>query len=309
MRRAGPALSGYGILLLANLSLAGGYAFVAACHGEVLVWHLLLVRSVVYLLALAPAARRAGRASLGAARSGLLLRGVTGSVFQALMTYALGVLPLAVATLLGKTSPLWTLLLVWLLFGTAPVRADVGAIAIALVGVAVILLPEGGQDVTAVPVLGLAAAVAAGAANAVEFVTIRRLRQREAPTTVNLWYGAVMLVVSAPLALLGSWPSSARLWAYVLGYAVLSLVGQMLLAADLGRVTATTASAGALTVPVFGALIGWVAFSERLSALEVVGILLVLVAAGAVSRVEAGRHLPPAPPFRWSAASRASPSQ
>lgn len=293
------AASGFAVLLVANLALAGGYTFVAACDGHVAVWHLLLVRGAVYVVGLGPWALRHGGVRLGAGhRRRLALRGVTGTTFQALMTYALGALPLATATLLAKTAPLWTVLLVWLLFGIVPLGADVLAIFVAVAGVAVILHPEGTQALATLSTLGLVAAVGAAVANSCEFVVIRRLRRTVDANTINVFYGLVTFAVSLPFAPFGAWPTSARVWLYVVGYGVCSLIGQTLLALDLRRVTATTAAALALTVPVWAVLLGWVLFSQTLSALELCGVALVLAGGWIVARSETRRH-GVEPALRW----------
>jgi drug/metabolite transporter (DMT)-like permease len=213
---------------------------------------------------------------------------------------AITVLPLSVATLLGKTTPLWELLMLWLLLALRPNVSDLLLIPVAILGLVLILHPEGHLSLLALGYAALLLALAAGVLNSLEFITLRRLRGSDQPHTINLWYAAVMIVATLPVALLQPWPDDPRIWLFAGMFCLCSLAGQSLLAEGMHHASPTFASVAALLVPVFATLIDWGVFGQLLSGIELAGIALVLLPAALIARAE-GRHSAAlaAATFRW----------
>jgi drug/metabolite transporter (DMT)-like permease len=214
-------------------------------------------------------------------------------------------LPLSIATLLAKTTPLWELLVIFALFALRPLLGEVLLVPIALLGLGLILHPEGGIDIFALGVGGVALGLAAGLLNSLELVALSRLRRRDPAPTINLWFAGCGIALMLPLALAHPWPAAPVIWLYALAFSVCSLGGQMLLAHAMHAVSPTIASIGTLLVPVFATVIAWIVLGQRLSGVELVGIAIVLVAGALVIRLE-GRHgtALAAAPWRWAAMRR-----
>ena len=298
----GRAIEGYGSLFGAFFCIAVGYAFAHAAEGRLTVWQLLAGRALLYLAALAPWAVLHPREARGVNRLGLVLRGVFGTAMIGSLVHAIGLLPLSTATVLGKTTPLWSLLVVWALFAVPPILAELAFVPLALLGVALILHPEGTVPLTVGSSVGIGLALAAGFFNALEYVTLHRLRRTDGASAINFWYAGVMLAVALPMALGDPLPRAPEAWAIGLLFGLSTFLGQMLLALSLGRVTPVAAATGALSVPVLSAAIGWAVFAERVSALEFLGGLLVVAPAGAVIWLENRRgDRAGSSPFRWQA--------
>jgi drug/metabolite transporter (DMT)-like permease len=179
---------GYACIIVANLVFAIGFSFVAAIGGAMTVWQLVLVRGVVFGLVLMPWAVRHGKLASGSSRGLLLLRGGLGTVMVLCLLSAIAVLPLSVATLLGKTTPLWELLMLWLLLALRPHLSDVLLVPVAILGLVLILHPEGHLNLLGLGSVALLLALGAGMLNSLEFITLRRLRGTDQPHTINLWY-------------------------------------------------------------------------------------------------------------------------
>jgi drug/metabolite transporter (DMT)-like permease len=179
-------LEGYGALFAAFLCLAVGYAVAHAADGRLSVWQLLACRAMVYLVALAPWAVRHPEAARGVDRLGLALRGVFGTAMIGSLVYAIGLLPLSTATVLGKTTPMWSIVVVWALFAVPPILAEVAIVPLAIAGVALILHPEGAVQLTGGNSVGIGFALAAGLFNSLEYVTLHRLRRTDGASTINL---------------------------------------------------------------------------------------------------------------------------
>jgi probable blue pigment (indigoidine) exporter len=280
---------GYGCIVAANLVFAIGFSFVAAIEGALSVWQLVLLRGAVFALVLLPWALRHPDIARGSNRKLLLLRGGLGVTMTLCLLSAIAVLPLSVAALLGKTTPLWELLVLWLLLALRPHLGDLLLVPVAIVGLALILHPEGHIDLLTLGYGGLALALAAGLLNSLEFLTLRRLRGSDQPRTINLWYAAAMIVVALPFALLQPWPDDPRIWLFAAVFCLCSLAGQSLLAEGMHQVSPTFASVAALLVPVFAIIIDWAVLGQLLSGVELAGIALILFPAALIARAE-GRH-------------------
>jgi drug/metabolite transporter (DMT)-like permease len=297
------ATRGYAWIVLSNLVFAVGFSFVAAIDGAMSVWQLVLARGVVFALALLPWAVRHSDIARGGDRKLLLLRGAVGTAMMLCLLWAITVLPLSVATLLGKTTPLWELLMLWLLLALRPHLSELLLVPIAILGLVMILHPEGQLSLLALSHAALVLALAAGMLNSLELITLRRLRGSDQPHTINLWYAAIMIVVALPVAILQPWPDDPKVWLFVGMFCLCSLAGQSLLAEGMHHASPTFASVAALLVPAFATLIDWAVFGRLLSGTELVGIALVLVPAALIARTE-GKHSAAlaAATFRWQRA-------
>jgi drug/metabolite transporter (DMT)-like permease len=297
------AVRGYASIVLANLLFTIGFSFIAAIDAAMSVWQLVLLRGVVFTLALLPWAVRHPDVAKGSNRGLLILRGGLGTAMVLCLLFAIGVLPLSMATLLGKTTPLWELLMLWLLLALRPYLSELLLIPVAILGLVLILHPEGHVSLVTLGYAGLLLALASGMLNSLEFVTLNRLRRSEAANTINLWYAAVMIVATLPLAVLQPWPDDPRIWLLAVTFCLFSLAGQSLLTEGMHHVSPTFASVGTLLVPVFATVIEWVVFDQRLSGLELIGIALVLAPSALIARAE-GKHSAAlaATTFRWQRA-------
>jgi drug/metabolite transporter (DMT)-like permease len=280
------ALRGQACVVLANLLFAIGYGFVAATGGALSVWQLLLVRGILFALVLLPWAVGHRPIAMGSNRTLLLANGILGTAMMACLIAAVALLPLSLATLLGKTTPLWELLVLWALLALRPRPSEILLVPIAVFGLGLVLHPEGHLSIAALSALGLVLALASGLFNSLVLVVLSRLRSTDRPQTINLWYAAVMIVVSLPFAAAQPWPADPRIWLFTVMFCLFSLAGQSLLAHGMHQVSPTFASVGALLVPIFATLIDWAVFDQRLSGTELFGILLVLAAGALVARAE-----------------------
>lgn len=291
---------GYACIILSNLVFAVGFSFVAAIEGAMSPWQLVLLRGVVFALVLLPWAVRHADMARGSDRRLLLVRGAVGTAMILCLLSAIAVLPLSVATLLGKTTPLWELLMLWLLLALRPRLGDLVLVPVAILGLVLILHPEGHLSLLTLGYAALVLALGAGLLNSLEFITLRRLRGSDRPHTINLWYAALMIVGTLPFALLQPWPDDPKIWLFAAAFCLSSLGGQSLLAEGMQHASPTFASVAALLVPVFATVIDWAVFGQLLSATELVGIALVLFPAALIARAES-RHSAAlaAATFRW----------
>ena len=282
-------LRGYAFVVLANLSFAIGWSFVAATKGDFSAWQLIMLRGVVFVLALTPWVLRNPHVAAGANRRLLVVRGFLGTGMMVTMAYAVILVPLSMATILGKTTPFWDLLFLWLLLSLRPIFSEIVLVPVAFVGLLLILVPGGHLSIATVSYLGLIVGLASGMFNSLELITLRWLRQTDSAHTINLWYASITIVLTLPLAVAAPWPDQPMIWFFAVMFALASFAGQTLQAEAMQTITPTVASVSTLLVPAFATLIGWFVFGQVLSGLELVGITVVL-AAGALVQLRESRQ-------------------
>ncbi len=293
-------LRGYAFIVLANLSFAVGWSFVAATKGELTSWQLILLRGVVFVLVLLPWAVRNPQLARGANRPLLVLRGLLGTGMMVCLAYAVLLLPLSMATILGKTTPFWDLFFLWALLMLRPVLSEILLVPVAFMGLLLILVPEGHLSITTVSYLGLVLGLSSGMFNSLELITLRWLRQSDTAHTINLWYAGITIILTLPFAIGSPWPDQPMIWFFAIMFALFSFAGQTLQAEAMQTITPTVASVSCLLVPAFATLIGWIVFGQLLSGIELVGITVVLTAGALVQlRESRQRDTLSATKFRW----------
>jgi len=300
MENGAKQLRGYAYIVLANLLFAVGWSFVAATDGELSSWQLIALRGVVFVLVLSPWAVRNPQVAMGVNRPLLVLRGLLGTGVMVCLTYAVIVLPLSMATILGKTAAFWDLFYLWALLSIRPVLSEILLVPVAFAGVLLILVPEGQLSIVTISYLGLLLGLGSGMFNGLEFITLRWLRRSESSHTINLWYACITIILRLPFAVGSPWPDQPMIWLFAIMFALLSFSGQTLQAEAMQTISPTVAGVSTLLVPAFATLIGWVVFGQLLSGLELVGITVVLTAGALVQlRESRQRDALGAAKFRW----------
>jgi len=131
---------------------------------------------------------------------------------------AMTLLPLAEATAIGFSVPIFSVVLAALVLGEPTGKWRWGAVFVGFLGVLVVVQPGSGH----LPFEGGAVAIVAALMTAAVTIVIRRLGATEAAATTVFWFAVSSLV---PLALLMPWlakPHDPETWAIIAG---LSLAG------------------------------------------------------------------------------------
>lgn len=181
--------------------------------------------------------------------------GLTGMVLN---FAAVTLLPLAEATTLGFTAPLFAVILAAVLLreGVGVVRWT--AVALGLGGVLVIAGPDRGN------LSGLGTAIGIAAAFMVALITIqvRDLGRTEEPVTVVFWLAALTTPALALLLPFFTAPHDAVTWLLLLGIGVLGTAGQLLLTAALRLGAVSTVIVMDYSSLAWATLWGWTVFHQ-----------------------------------------------
>jgi len=231
------------------------------------------MRSVIGLGLLYPLVRAAGGwARMGTRQLGRhALRNSVHYAAQYGWFAALAMIPLAQVVAIEFTNPLWTVLLAAAFLGEGLNRRKLAAVALGLVGVALIVRPESGALN-----LGQGIALAAALGFAVSLILVKSLTRSEDAVVIMVWMLLVQSAIGLVPALLNwRWPSAAG-WGWVLLVAFCGTYSHYCMARAMRHAEATVVvPMDFLRVPL-SALAGWAVYAERIDALTVGGTLLIL---------------------------------
>ena len=256
---------------------------------------IVLVRSLVTLAYSYAALRWYGRSVWGHDRWGLLLRGVVGFAALSCVYYGLTRLPLAEATVIQYTHPVFTALLAALLLEESMHRGEVIGLLLSLSGVVLIARPAllfgshaAALDLTAVGVALLGAIGSAGS-----YVIVRKLRRTEHPLVIVFYFPLVSTLGALPTALPDAlWPTPLEWVILVLGIGLTAQLGQLFLTRGLHLERAGRATAVSYLQIIFAALWGVLFLHEYPDLLSVAGALLVMGGTLLTARTRAPEEAP-----------------
>ncbi|MCL6451920.1 MAG: DMT family transporter [Acetobacteraceae bacterium] len=227
---------------------------------------------------------------------------------QGMFMYCISRVPLAVAVVLNYTNPMFVALIAWLVLRQRLGWRHVLALALTMAGVVLVTGLVGGPaaaggapalapgpsgprepaPAAALPPLAVAAGLVSGLGYAVLTVLADRLIRDRSPLTLHFWTMtlggaallAVLLLAGAPLER----PASGTGWLELLGLgAVPGLLGFYLYITGVRAIAPHRAAIVATVEPVAAGLLGYLAFGEELTGLQVLGMVLVLAAIFLVS--------------------------
>ena len=221
-------LAGVALRLLTALLLAVMFALVklASTRGVNLVETLFYRQIGSALCAVGLVAAGPGFASLRSKRVGAhVSRMALGMTAMALNFLAMIMLPLAEATAIGFTVPIFSVVLAALMLGEPTGKWRWGAVAAGFLGVLLIIQPGG----DAVPVEGASVALLAALLTASVTIVIRRLGATERASTTVFWFAVSSLL---PLAVMMLWFARSHdpgTWAVLAGMALAGGLAQLTL--------------------------------------------------------------------------------
>jgi drug/metabolite transporter (DMT)-like permease len=251
-----------------------------------------LVRGVLTLALSAAIVWRAGYAPFGvrATRPLLLARGVIGSVALSCFYASIVHLPLAEASVIQYTNPIFTAVLAAVVLRERIGWREVAGVLAGLAGVILIARPAalfGGA--TRLDPHYLAIALLGAFCSASAYVVIRAIGAREHPQVVVLWLPMLTVPMTAPLAIADwRWPV-AHEWLLLLAIGVATQLGQLELTKGLQREKAGRATAIGYVQIVFATVWGILIFGERPSAWTFAGAAVIL---GSTLMIAASRMRP-----------------
>lgn len=186
-------------------------------------------------------------------------RAFIGGVGMFLTLGVVQILPLAEATVLGFTAPIFAVLLAVALLGEKVGPWRWAAVVLGLAGVVIIAGPDRGH----IPLTGLATGIGAAFMVALISIQLRDLGRTEEPVSVVFWFSAYCAPVLAFFMLWTGLPRHDLAgWAMLLGIGLTGLVAQLLMTTALRY--GSVASVIVMDYSQFGwaTLWGWLVFAS-----------------------------------------------
>jgi len=263
------------LLASAMFAVMGSFVKLAAEHGASLP-QVVLFRGLPSVFLLLLWARAARQSIVPSSWRLHLWRNLSGVTSMWLGFFAISHLPLATATSLNYTAPLF--IACWMLgWGGAqrdPVR--IAAVALGFLGVIAVLRPSITQDQWLAAALGLAA----GAMSAIAMMQIRQLGRIGEPEwrTVLFFSLAVCLSSFAGLGIQGWGQADMAGYLSLVGVGTAGLFGQLAMTRAFGHGSALLTAALQYTTIIFAALIGMGFWADHLDNLAWAGMGMIIFA-------------------------------
>ena len=210
----------------------------------------------------------------------LWLRGILGFAALTCFFFALTKLPLADATVIHYTNPVFVALIAAVVLGERLTVSEMFGAALSLPGVVLIAQPSflfgaspGGLNLLYVGV-ALTGAICAASA----YVIVRKLRESEHALVIVFYFPLVATIGSGPTAAFADlqWPTALEWLILIAGVAGCAQVAQVLLTKGLHQERAGRAMAVTYLQIVFAAILGMLFFNEIPDVWSVAGAFLVI---------------------------------
>ncbi len=230
--------------------------------------------------------QRRGIPARGTRRGLLFLRGLLGYGALSCFFFAVVHLPLADATVMQYTNPVFTAVLAAIFLSEALRIRDVGLVLLSLMGVVLMMRPGflfGGGGVRLDPVaVGIALLGALFSATA--YVVVRHLTRTEDPLVIVFHFAIVATVASIPFTIAHATPPTAVEWLALIGIGVVTQVAQIFLTRGLREERAGRAMTVGYLQIVFAAAWGVLFFHEVPDAWAFAGAGLIVIGTAGVAR-------------------------
>ncbi len=238
-------------------------------------WQMVFFRNVMSLLIISPFVLRKGMSGLKTSSIKLyFLRSLTGLIAMCSWFYSLALLPVAEATALGFTLPIFASLLAIIFFKEKADFLRILAIAIGFLGSLIILRPDSG-------IFGFGALVALFASfmMAVSSLLIKRLSKTDKAITMVFYMTAIMTPLSLPMAVIHWQPFEETMMLLMFGIGLTSTIGQYFLSRAYAIAEMMVLMPFDFFRLIFSASIAAIIFAEYPDMLTFVGAAVILTSA------------------------------
>ena len=237
-----------------------------------------MARAIVTAILSAWAVYHARVSPWGNRRGLLVFRGIAGFLALSCFYHTLTNLPIADATVIQYTNPVYAGLLAVPLLGEKLRRREVLSVLASMVGVLLVTRPSflfGGSP-HALPAGSVAIGLFGAVCSSAAYIAVRKLGATEHPSVIIGYFSVISVIVSIPVAVPGwIWPTATE-WVVLVGIGITTQLGQMALTHGLRLERAGTATATAYLQIVFAAVWGVLFFTEFPDAGTILGAAVIV---------------------------------
>lgn len=204
-------------------------------------------------------------------------RGVLGTTAMGLTFTGLGLLPLPEVTAIGYATPIFTLILAALMLGEQIRMIRIGAVAIGLFGVLIMLWPRlGSGTMESAATLGALCVLGATIARAFVQIHIRQLVQVDHPAAIVFYFSATATLLSGLTVFFGWVVPTWEQAALMILTGLVGGVAQILVTSSYRFGQASMLAPYDYTTMLFAIVIGYIWFDELPTVVMLAGAALVI---------------------------------
>ncbi len=209
----------------------------------------------------------------------LLIAGISFAGNQLLLAWSLSQTSVANTTVLTNMTPIWTVILGWLIWNQTFDNIFLIGMGIAIAGACAIGIED--WQLATGNLQGDGVAILAALFNATYLLPVEYLRSHFNSATILLWTSTISTLLILPIALVTEtqlFPHSLSGWIFVILLGLIcQLLGQGLVTYCLKSLSSGLMAIGKLLIPVIAAFLAWVLFAEELNFWNYVAFFLVLL--------------------------------
>ena len=261
----------FGISCLAGMTVLVKLASDAGVHlAEIMFWRQSLAVPVVLVWVVAGP----GLASLATKRFGAhVTRSALGLTSMSFYMGSITLLPLAEATTLGFTTPIFATILAAIVLREKVGKHRMGAVITGFIGVIVIVQPGG----THIPATGAAVGLIAALSVAITSLQIRDMGRTEGATTTVFWFSALSMIPMGLLLPFFMTPHDNYEWALLAGIGTLGGIGQIGLTAALRLAPVSTVIGMDYISLLWSSVFGWLIWNYVPGPATWIGAAIIIV--------------------------------
>lgn len=184
------------------------------------------------------------------------LRCVVGLTSMSFMFATIMLLPLAEATTIQFTVPIFATILGALILKEPTGWHRWGAVLLGFAGVLIVTQPGSGH----IPLLGAATGLAAALLSSSISILVRQMGRTEPPATIVFYFALLSMIPLAPLMLLFGQTHDTITWLLLLGVGLLGGIGQLAMTASLGLAPVSVVVPMDYSGLIWATLFGWLLF-------------------------------------------------
>lgn len=264
-------------------------ALAKVAGASVPLFEIVLARSVVMMVVAGTLLRRRGVGFVGREPRILVLRGLLGFAGLTCFYFAVIRLPLADATVIHFTNPVFTALVAAVVLGEHVGLAEASLVAVSLLGVVLVARPGFiFGDAAALDPVAVLAGLGGAVFSAGAYVAVRRLRN-EVPLTVVFYFAAVSAALSLPMVVRDPVVPTLTVLLVLLGLGVSTYVGQIFITLGYREERAARASSVGYLQILFAAGWGWMLFDDVPDVWTWVGAGVIVLSAVILVRMHPAR--------------------
>ena len=201
-----------------------------------------------------------------------LFRGVLGLTNLVLGFSALAFLPLAEATTLSFVAPLFAVMLSALVLGEKVGRYRWSAVAIGLLGVAIVMQPSGNS----LPLVGLVLGLSAALGVASVTIAIRELGRTESTPTMVLWFSGFSTLLTGALMPFFAEAHDLAEWSILAALGLAGGLGQLFMTSSLRYAPVAVVVPFDYVQLLWAVLLGWLIWNSHPQATSWAGAIIIV---------------------------------